>query len=229
MVPRVPSPRRTRHRCSRRFLEAQGVRDEGLAHRLADLCGGIPLSLKLAATLLAKDPDALRADGGSAFGTTLMHASDEALQGQLYGRVLDHIADERVRRLAHPGLVLRRITPEVILEVLDGPCELGLTTMAEAHALFDALRRETSLVTVDDTDEALVHRSDLRRVMLKLLGASEPALVERIRRAAIAILPSRSLDGGGRRRPSTTASTSANMSPLPCWRTARSIGASRAP
>ncbi len=168
------------------FLEAQGIRDEGLALRLAQACGGIPLSLTLAAALVAKDPNALPADVSSDIGTTLVHVSDEVLQGQLYGRLLDHIADERVRRLAHYGLVLRRITPELILEVLNGPCELGLTTMAEANALFEALGRETSLVAVDDTDGALVHRSDLLRVTSKLLVASEPARVTQIRRAAVA-------------------------------------------
>ena len=147
------------------FLRAQGVTDAAMAKRLVSQYGGVPLSLKLVASLLAKDPAALDDDAPSR-GSLFRRVSDELVQGQLYGRVLDHIGDERVRRLAHPGLVLRRITPELIYQVLNGPCQLGITGPDDAVAMFDALRRETSLVSVDETDGSLVHRSDLRRVML---------------------------------------------------------------
>jgi hypothetical protein len=168
------------------FLAAQGVKDPVLARRLVDRYGGVPLSLKLVASL-AREPDedtAQLAAGGRI--RSLARVGNEVVQGQLYERVLAHVHDERVRRLAHPGLVLRRITPEVILEVLDGPCELGITDIDAATDLFEALRRETSLMSVDDADGSLVHRSDLRRVMLRLLMTSEPGRVLRIRQAAVA-------------------------------------------
>jgi len=168
------------------FLAAQGVKDPVLAKRLVDRYGGVPLSLKLVASL-AREPDEDTAElvaGGRV--RSLAGIGSEVVQGQLYERVLAHVHDERVRRLAHPGLVLRRITPDVILKVLDGPCELGIADLDAATDLFEALRRETSLMSVDDADGALVHRSDLRRVMLRLLMASEPGRVLRIRQAAVA-------------------------------------------
>ena len=167
------------------FLAAQGVKDEALARRLVAQYGGVPLSLKLVATLAREpDGDAVELAAGGR-GASSAAVGNEVVQGQLYERVLAHVHDERVRRLAHPGLVLRRITPDVILQVLDGPCELGVADIDQATDLFEALGRETSLMSVDDADGALVHRSDLRRVMLHLLMASEPGRVLRIRQAAV--------------------------------------------
>jgi hypothetical protein len=160
------------------FLQSEGVRDKRLAEQLVGKYGGVPLSLKLAASLAAKSPDLLR-------GGRLAALASEVIQGQLYERILDHVGNEQVRRLAHPGLVLRRIDPTIILEVLNKPCELRLTGIGEAEHLFEELQRETSLVAVDDDDGSLVHRADLRRVMLKLLVESEPHRVEQIHDSAV--------------------------------------------
>jgi hypothetical protein len=165
------------------FLGAQGVADQKLAGQIVDLVGGVPLSLKLAGTVVARDQRSGRSVG---LGSLLLSASTEVVQGQLYARILDHIDDERVRRLVHPGLVLRRITPEIILKVLNEPCHLGITDLRQAHDLFDQLHRETSVVSIDDEDGSLLFRSDLRRLMLKLLITDQPERVERIRRSAIA-------------------------------------------
>jgi hypothetical protein len=169
------------------FLRAQGISDSALAQQLVRTFGGVPLTLKLVASLVVKNQEelsALRPLGRR--GTLLRSVTDEVIQGQLYDRILDHIRNDQVRRLAHPGLVLRRISPEVILNVLNDPCELGLTTIDEAGELFKELQRETSLVSLDPADESLVHRADLRRMMLKLLIATEPGRVASIRRAAVA-------------------------------------------
>jgi hypothetical protein len=169
------------------FLRAKGVSDDRLAARLVQQFGGVPLSLKLAASLVKRAPpdqDDLREVGDKS--TFWSSASDEVIQGQLYERILGYIHNPRVERLAHPGLVLRRITPEIILYVLNKPCRLAVDDLKEAEELFDELRKETSLVAVDDREGALVHRPDLRRVMLSMLVQKEPAQVEEIRRAAVA-------------------------------------------
>lgn len=165
------------------FLQAGGVRDSRFAEQLVEIFGGVPLSLKLAASLVARNATSDEPLLGN--GNLLASVSTEVIQGQLYERILDHIGNDQVRRLAHPGLVLRRISPEIIMEVLNEPCDLGLTRPEEARELFEQLQRETSLVSVDDLDGSLVHRADLRRVMLKLLVANAPDRVERIRRAAL--------------------------------------------
>ncbi|HYO44282.1 MAG TPA: ATP-binding protein [Candidatus Limnocylindrales bacterium] len=177
------------------FLGAQGVRDRQLAARLVAQYGGVPLSLKLVGALARDEDSGIGIMAAASPSKSSAAVGNEVVQGQLYERVLSHVHDERVRRLAHPGLVLRRITPEVIERVLNGPCELGVASAAEAMELFEALGRETSLMSLDDSDGALVHRSDLRRVILRLLLASEPGRVQRIREAAVAYYR----DMGGRR------------------------------
>ncbi len=167
------------------FLHSQGVHDARFAEQLVRTFGGVPLSLKLAASLVAKSADSDEPVLAKGRGGLLVSLSTELIQGQLYERILDHIGDDQVRRLAHPGLVLRRISPAIIMEVLNDPCDLGLTRPDEAEKLFEELQRETSLVALDDLDGSLVHRADLRRVMLKFLVESEPDRVERIRLSAV--------------------------------------------
>ena len=88
-----------------------------------------------------------------------------------------------VRTLAIPGLALRRITPEVIKEVLGPSCGLGSISLGRARELFRKLRRETSLVAYDG--DALVHRADVRQDVLPLLQREDPAGVASIHRHAI--------------------------------------------
>ena len=49
----------------------------------------------------------------------------EVLQGVLFRRILGHIHTPEIRQLAHPGLVLRRITPDLIKEVLGRTVQAG--------------------------------------------------------------------------------------------------------
>lgn len=169
------------------FLQTQGVSDAQMAQRLVSQFGAIPLTLKLLASLLKREtPGTQEIENVDTKSRFWFSASDSVIQGQLYERILGHIHNPRVERLAYPGLVLRRVTPDVIQYVLDGPCNLAIQDRADADQLFQELRRETALVTIDDLEGALVHRADLRRVMLKLLTQKVPAQVEQIRRAAIA-------------------------------------------
>lgn len=168
-------------------LTSDGVVDEELAGRLVKQVGGVPLSLKLVGEMVRRQ---LVTEGGVQDLRTKsrfwISASAEFIQGQLYDRILGHIHDEQVRRLAHPGLVLRTITPEVILHVLNEPCSLCISAPEEAARLFEELERETSLVSFDDSEGALVHRPDLRRLMLGLLREREPVRVAAIHEKAVA-------------------------------------------
>jgi hypothetical protein len=168
------------------FLSAQGIDDPTVQRDLIRMVGRLPLSLKLVGSLAARTTGGATALLTERNDLSLLTASDEVIQAQLYGRFLDHITDERIRRIAHPGLTLRRLNPALILEVLNEPCGLLISTMDEATALFDELRRESSLVSVDSDDGDLVHRPDLRRVMLKMLLAGAPAVAEQIHRRAVA-------------------------------------------
>ena len=164
------------------FVQASGGFAPATAEAIVRAVGGVPLSLKLASRLLHDDPDA-DINVGSRFW---LRTADEVIQGQLFDRILGQIRDQQIRRVAHPGLVLRRITPDVLQEVLNEPCNLGITTLAEAMDLFARLQSEVSLVaTADDGDGALVHRRELREVMLKLLRQREPAIVDDISRRGV--------------------------------------------
>jgi hypothetical protein len=159
------------------FLLAHGVDDPALAARLVEQVGGSPLSLKLAAQVYAQEGPEL---GGRTWQLHL-NVSDTLLQRQLYQRILRRIHDPQVRKLAHPGLVLRRITPELIEHVLAEPCDIGV---ADPVALFEELRREVSLVHVA-ADGSLHHRQDLRRLMVDLLRDERPEKVRAIDRRAV--------------------------------------------
>lgn len=166
------------------YLQGLGIQNLALAQALVKQVGGVPLSLKLAASVVKRDgvEGVKDISGKSAFWFS---TSDEVIQGLLYSRILGHLHDPVLERLAHPGLVLRRISPAAILNVLNGPCQLGISSIEEAQALFDKLRRETSLVASDTLDGTLVHRSDLRRATLKLLVEKMPEVADQIHRAAV--------------------------------------------
>jgi hypothetical protein len=165
------------------FLETHGI-PGSLAATIAAQIGGNPLSLKLAF-------DVWRLEGAGKEGIANLQTryffyrlKESEIQGQLFKRILSHIHDSDVRKLAYPGLVLRRVTPELIREVLAEPCGVIVRDLAHAQQLFDEMRREVSLVSYEDG--ALRHRSDVRRVMIHLLREAAQDKVRRIEEAAIA-------------------------------------------
>jgi hypothetical protein len=167
------------------YLMHRGVADPDAALRLARQLGGSPLTLKLAVDLIEKE--GLTGSGKLDLDTKeslFTKMDDGVIQRQLYKRVLGHVHDPEVRKLAHPGLALRRLTPELILEVLAEPCDLAITTTEEAQTLFESMRREVGLVSIAP-DGSLRHRADLRKLMVELLHESQPDLAEDIHRGAV--------------------------------------------
>lgn len=167
------------------FLKRLGVEDSSVASNLYNSVGGNPLSLKLAAEIYRREgvqPGLVSKGWRDSF--LFFSASEALVQGQLYQRILNHIHDGDVRKIAHPGLVLRRITPELIKEVLQGPCGVIVADNYRAQQLFDALGREVALVTME-SDGALSHRADLRRIMLSYIRRDKPQQTEEINRLAV--------------------------------------------
>ena len=170
------------------LLRSQGITDGRLAGTLVRQLGSNPLTLMLAARAVAADPALVGADGVEGVTTRrffFFSVSQELIRGQLYRRVLGHIHDEDVRKLAHPGMVLRRVTPGAIREVLSGPCEIEVPDDAAAQRLFDELRREHALVRLEDPF-TLQYRPEIRQPMLRLLEREKPAQVRRIHDLAVA-------------------------------------------
>lgn len=96
----------------------------------------------------------------------------EFAQVFLFTRILGRIRDGTVAKLAHPGLVLRRVTPDLIQHVLAGPCDLGDVSNAQAKTLFDRLAGTAWIVDQLSAD-VVAHRRDLRRLMLPAMMATD--------------------------------------------------------
>ena len=151
---------------------------ENTAAIASDLIGGNPLTLSLAAEALRRMGNADKAfDGALAQADALAAVGVEQIQGMLYDRILGHIADPEVVRVAQPGLAVRRVDVDVIRDVLSVPCELDPD---RAPDIFERLRREVSMFELDD-DGALRHRQDVRqsRWIAYCAGRSAEAVIPR--------------------------------------------------
>jgi hypothetical protein len=163
-----------------RLLTRLGVEDIATARAVADQVGGNPLSLRLAAGVAhAEHPGP-----GGLEGLSVQDIGADLVRGQLYRRLLDHIHDENVRVLAHPGMVLRRVTPAIIKDVLVPACDLEDVDDDGARELFDGLRREQALVSIEG-DGSLRYREEVRRPMLELIQRDLPKQVRRIHSYAV--------------------------------------------
>ena len=158
------------------LLSALGVNAKPIRTAVIDRFGSNPLTLRLAAHALRADGDASTDVDHLALDAKLDEVGLEQVQGMLYARILGHIADREVAAVAHPGLVVRRITVPVLEEVISGPCGFDPSSASD---LFRRLRRELSMFELEG-DHTLRHRSDVRRLMLRtMLDDSRRAKVVR--------------------------------------------------
>lgn len=169
------------------LLDRLGVKNPDIATVVAKQIGGNPLSLRLAANVITAGADDIGKKGIKDLNTTkwlFFQVDEELIQGQLYQRILNHIHNEDVRKLAHPGMVLRKISPEIVLYILAPICGLKITTIGEAINLFEQLKREHALVRTSESG-ILEYRPEIRRAMIRLLKQDKFAEVKRINEAAI--------------------------------------------
>jgi hypothetical protein len=166
------------------FLLAREVSNMDVARALYRQVGGNPLNLKLAAQVARLDKTGKAGiEGLKTSSYFIFAAAEHVVQGQLYRRILDRIPDEDLQRLAHPGLVVRRITEDIIRQVLAVPCGLGEIGEERSKQLFSALKKQVDLV-IPEPDGAVRHQQDIRRVMLKMLESERPLQVRRIHERA---------------------------------------------
>jgi hypothetical protein len=170
------------------FLSARGIA-EPVAGAIVERIGGSPLSLHLAANVAIRM--GVAGDSSDWIRTVperrrrlLGTVDDMLIQGVLYDRLLKHIANDDVRRLAHPGLVLRRITPEIIRDVLAPHCGVSVPNLDKARELFAEMARELDLVDLV-ASEVLQHRPDVRRVMLRLLEKDKTSMSRAVEQSAV--------------------------------------------
>ena len=167
------------------LLERLGV-EPAQAAPVVEAFGGNPLILRLVAQLAKRMGIDVAGLAGSL--EQRAQADKELVQGILYDRILTHIDDAVVQKLAHPGLALRRVDWGVIRHVLAPTCLGSEIDEAEARRLYRSLAGEVWLVDpAPDGGEGVVHRSDLRKLTMTLIwrDPDEVRRVERVYRAAI--------------------------------------------
>lgn len=157
-------------RLLRRILKSMGAEENLPLKQLVEMVGGNPLVLKILASYLA--------EGGLRAAQELLHDRKEFdsrfSQIFLYKRILGRVRSQEpdLVKLANPGLVLRRVTADLIENVLAGPCGLGVIDASRAETMFSLLTRQVWLVQATSNKNVVVHRRDLRRLMLQAMTAS---------------------------------------------------------
>ncbi|MEU4196386.1 ATP-binding protein [Kribbella sp. NPDC026611] len=103
----------------------------------------------------------------------------------LYRAILSRLDNDALKKLAIPGLVVRRINADVIREVIGPQVGLKDLTRGQADELFQALAGQHWLVQPDAVAIGFVrHRADVRQMLLSPMYDAEPAKSARIDRAA---------------------------------------------
>ena len=166
------------------YLERLEIADPAFADSIYDQFGGNPLTLQLAAGLLKKEgytnkKKILDIDTRTLFGKI----ADVQVQEQLVQRNLNHIKNEKVRRIAVPGILVRRIDPDIIRQVLAIPCGLGDITKDEAVDVYNELQKESFLLT--DNGDSITFRQDLRVALTPLIEEDPSYQSFKIHEAAI--------------------------------------------
>lgn len=167
-------------------MKQMGISDKTLMELIYKKVGGNPLTLKLAAELVRRSAASAATKTIQSLDTTswmLMKLDERLIQGQLVERNLNHIHDDDVRKIAYPGMLVRRLTPGIILHVLAEPCGLGAVTAERAVTLFEHVARETFLVNREQ--QALVFRPDLRAALLPMVAQKDPSRTTLIHQSAI--------------------------------------------
>lgn len=157
----------------RDMFRRRGIEHEDLIASLVATFGSNPLVLEVLARFCedkTRDEIVMLSAGDGGTGPTAdPRLRAEFAQRFLYSRILERLPDERLKPLARPGLVLRRVTPQLIREVLAGPCQLGEVDVPTSQRMLADLKRLAWLVQPGGANDEALHRKELRRLMLPLL------------------------------------------------------------
>jgi endonuclease G len=110
----------------------------------------------------------------------------EVVTAHLYRFLRSRILSPELQTLAHPGLVVRWISPALIREVLAPAVGLRLSGEGQAELLFKELEQHHWLLEPQPGADWLRQRADMRAVLLPLLYAEDPEGCAKIDRAAAA-------------------------------------------
>jgi hypothetical protein len=141
------------------LLKKFGISDDSICKTIIDNFGGNPLLLQLAADLLKKDPNSVKD----------FNLIKDKKHEFLINRILNQIHNVEVREIAIPGMLVRRINPEVIQKILAVPCGLGEIDISKAKEIFDELCKEAALISKSHDSDGIVFRQDLRMACEKMI------------------------------------------------------------
>ena len=138
-----------------------------------------PLAIRVVVDLIAR---AIPEDRQKLVGeiSSDLDANEDFVARVYFKRIVGHVQHKLAKKLAWPGLIVRRVTEQIIREFLAPLCDIPPECTQEA---FDALAREVWMVTRDG--DALRHRQDLRARTLPLMRNAEPQRFETIVQKAV--------------------------------------------
>lgn len=160
--------------------------DPAIADEVVATVGGSPLTLRLAARVLALEGVA-GLEHAATRAAVVGRMTDEFVAGFLYHRILGHIragdAEDRetLRQVAAASLALRIVTSDLLREVVFPA--LGRPGL-DAATMLSGLLAETALA--DNRGGAARLRDELRGPALLALGYSRPELVASVHERAVA-------------------------------------------
>jgi len=150
----------------RHWLESQGLKGKATISKVVSIARGVPLIVRLTFQLLKSGVKSV------ALPTKL---PTELIAGYLYRRILRRVRNVKFRELAKGVIVLRRVSPEMVMPVFEGLLPLP---GAEPSTWFPEFSREVSLVSAGGG--ALHLRPEVRLAALRLVEDESPALVRNI-------------------------------------------------
>lgn len=157
---------------ARQFLLKAFKLEGPAADSLIAFAKGNPLVLRLGAKVL-------EADGGrKALAELPADAEAHIKAGLLYRLILSRIPDEDLKAIAHPGLLLRQINAQLLIDVVAPEVGLAVADLVQAQDLLNRLKAHAWLV--QEHDGWLLHRSDLRPVLLDAQLCENPQRTKRI-------------------------------------------------
>ena len=164
---------------ARAFLEVRGVTGAAEREKIIMHVGRSPLTLMLAAQVV-------REGGAVDLGRSpfAIAADDAFVQAQLFGRLLGHIANPAVRMLTPMATAVRRVTPDVLKDVLAPVAALDVPDAAAAETLFETLYNEVALFEPDEYGSVRM-RTDVARIIRSHMNAREPKRVRAIHERAV--------------------------------------------
>jgi hypothetical protein len=157
------------------LLQKFGIADQNICKTIYDNFGGNPLLLHLAADLVKKDIKAIN---------DFKQIKDKKHEF-LINRILYQIHDPDVRKIAVPGMLVRRINSEVIQNILTIPCGLGEIDISRAKNIFNKLHKEVALIAKSYETDDIVFRQDVRMACERMIWDKYPDASAQIRQRAI--------------------------------------------